>query len=399
MKHIFGLIFCCHFVIFGFMAALEGAGSGLFIGQAFAAEIKASEEHISDKKVLDSHSEEKKLVPHQAKVPGDEALSDQGIENDTFTSPQLVTIVVIVSPKQADGSAWDIGAGADIALCGAAGCYISQGLEQDAIFYSGGSGLRLIKKAGACRDKLSCVFRGVDIGKLQSEDNLAIQPVDVDYVSHNYMEDALVSGPQECVMDGVKILCSGGFHKQDYSLWVLQEKLAIKAGKEGLDYALYKGIVDERITSLRDRLGGVRVKVRDAVRVFYKKLYNFDLPQSCVLNPNFIGETYYVMGLADANQRRAERVIRGLSGQLSLEEAAGIIQQVPDLYWAFLDISDQLEQFALAGRYKFEKEQAELLLDDKDEVSTLTFGWQVKARAKAALDGCGVDVSSISDAE
>ena len=65
------------------------------------------------------------------------------------------TVAVVVMPRQQVGSSWDVGAGADIVLCGAAGCYVSNGLEKAATFYEGSSGLLLIKKAGVCSRSVS----------------------------------------------------------------------------------------------------------------------------------------------------------------------------------------------------------------------------------------------------
>ncbi len=324
-----------------------------------------------------------------------------------------VSVAAVITPTQADGSAWDIGAGADLVLCGAAGCYVSNGLEQDATFYAGSGALRLIKKAGACRDVVKCMFRGVELGKLQTETEKAVQLVDVDYVSHSYFGEVYADGPDQCQNVDVTVMCEKGVHRQTFSLWFIAEDVAQKAGKAGLDYVLFKGLDQQRVEALTQNLGDSRKRLRAAVSEFYRKLLADDegsktVPASCLNQPAFLAETFYVMGLADANGRRAELLLKDLVGQLPLSRVAGLIRRTPAFYWAFMDITKQFEAFAGADEFIFKDDEKELQLKpvkiavsdgEKDLTGTaseklnlekhqLIYGWQVKARAKAALEGC-----------
>ncbi|GAA6211334.1 hypothetical protein NBRC116602_10750 [Hyphomicrobiales bacterium 4NK60-0047b] len=346
---------------------------------------------------------------------------------ETKVSAETYTVALVVMPLQADGSAWDVTAGADLVLCGAAGCTISNGLEKAAIFYEGGSGLRLIKKAGACRDSLACVFRDVDFAKLVSDKNALIEPVDVDYVSHTYMggityktfgkTNPLFSA-ENCSLKKTVLDCKTGVHKRDYSLWVLPEKLARLGGKEALDAVLFKSLLHQRASHLTAQLLDHRSRVQASTMKFYKTLFEGDIGVSlnsldgCVLKPEFLSETFYVLGLADASERKAEALLIDLVGRLPKEKARGLVQRTPQFFWAFGDLTQQLEDFANANRYTLDKEKTGVLLrlqapeemqdktDLKDnkvapadeelssEKTELVYGWQVKARAKAALSHC-----------
>ncbi len=333
------------------------------------------------------------------------------------------SVALVVMPRQADGSAWDVGAGADLVLCGAAGCYVSNGLETAATFYEGGSGLRLIKKAGACRDSTACVFRDVDFSKLITNENDLVQPVDVDYVSHSYMDgmfknslnkEKSLFNAENCSLKKSVLACKIGVHRRDYSLWLVPEKLAELGGKEALDAVLFKGLLHQRAKTLTDELLKHRVRVQTASLGFYKKMFegdadvSLDQLNSCVLTPEFLSETFYVLGLADATERRAEALLTDMVGKLPPQKIRGFIQRTPQFFWAFLDLTSQLEAFAFADQYRLDKEQTGVLLkknktdtsenekkaeNTPDTQSTsqgheLIYGWQVKARAKAALSHC-----------
>lgn len=351
-----------------------------------------------------------------AKKPKDEVLKS-GKPVVTYS------VALVVMPRQADGSAWDVGAGADLVFCGAAGCYVSNGLESAATFYEGSAGLRLIKKAGACRDSTACVFRDVDLSKLVTIDNATIQPVDVDYVSHSYMDGMLDKGMksqtplfkvENCSLKKSVLACKVGVHRRDYSLWLVPEKLAELGGKEALDAVLFKGLLHQRAKTLTDELLKHRVQVQTASLEFYKKMFAGDADVSldqlnrCVLTPEFLSETFYVLGLADASERRAEALLTDMVGKLPPQKIHGLIQRTPQFFWAFLDLTSQLEAFAFADQYRLDKEQVGVLLkkiktdtseNEKKAENTpdtlsasegheLIYGWQVKARAKAALSHC-----------
>ena len=311
---------------------------------------------------------------------------------------QKITVFVLVTPLQADGSAWDVGAGADIVLCGKRGCYVSQGLEQEAQFYEGSGAFRLLKKAGPCRDALACVFRGVELDKLISEQDPFLQLVDVDYVSHTYMDKFAIKQPLSCQLSGSVLSCSKGVHKRTFSMWAVDEAIAKKGGKAAPDQVLFKGLMTQRVSALVENLESVRGQLTASAVKFYKLVVGQEVPVACLDSSDFIGETFYIMGLADAKQRRAEHVIKDFVGAKPVDALTGIVQRSPQLYWAFLDIANQFKAFSGARTAQLTKDVEGLrLYESEDGTALLKFDWRVQARAKALLEACTGQEEPASD--
>lgn len=164
------------------------------------------------------------------------------------------------------------------------------------------------------------------------------------------------------------LACKVGVHRRDYSLWLVPEKLADLGSKEALDAVLFKGLLHQRAKTLTDELLKHRVRVQTASLEFYKKMFAGDADVSldqlnrCVLTPEFLSETFYVLGLADASERRAEALLTDMVGKLPPQKIHGLIQRTPQFFWAFLDLTSQLEAFAFADQYRLDKEQTGVLL-------------------------------------
>ena len=303
-----------------------------------------------------------------------------------------LTVAVVITAQQADGSDWDVGFGADLVLCGAKGCYVSHGLSAPAVFYAGGSGLRLLKKAGACRDTLKCVFRGVELQKLITDQEPFVQLVDVDYVSHTYLPKTDLRQNFGCQFEKAIVSCKQGVHGAAFSLWALPETLADRAGRAGLDQVLFKGVMQQRPDALTVALGPLRQEVKQSVKAFYKLLFDVEVPSRCLAQAEFLSETFYVVGLADATQRRAEVVLKDFVGERSLDELRAVVQRAPQIYWAFVDLVRQLKGFALASQAVLEKETVGVRLLEDEDGARLVYGWQVEARARALLQSCEVEL-------
>lgn len=306
-----------------------------------------------------------------------------------------LTIAAVIMPQQADGSSWDIGEGADLVLCGVKGCYVSNGLEKAATFYEGGVGPRILEKAGACRDVVKCVFRGVELAVLTSLDAPAIYLMDVDYVSHTKLEELRDLPSAACAVKGVTIACEQGVHKQAFSLWVMDEAVAEAGGRVGLDHVLFRGILNQRSKALTAEIGALRLAVKRDAALFYKRLFDIAVPEACLEKPEFLSEIFYVTGLADAKQRRAEALLQDLLGRVELARLEGLVQNTPAVFWAFRDIARQLGLFAAAPRAQLEAERQGLYLTklNDEATETLIYGWDVQTRARAGLADCGVEVS------
>jgi hypothetical protein len=131
---------------------------------------------------------------------------------------------------------------ADPVLCGEGECYISNGSSREANLLPARKALGFFRtwgqRAGACNNSLGCVFRGVDLARL---DRL-LMPVDMRVVRHDRREMREVMATSKCHLDRGRLACTDTVHSDDYMMWIVPEALAIKAGAEALERALADGL-------------------------------------------------------------------------------------------------------------------------------------------------------------
>lgn len=154
-----------------------------------------------------------------------------------------VTVLMIMTP-----GTYGIRRGASIAdpvLCTTDGCYVSIGSDRAAIFMPRrkalGVGNTLGGRAGACRQSLSCVFRGVAL-----EYPAVLQPVDLHILKHDRRRPQRILADSDCRLAAGRLACSRGIYAEDYVLWIVPERLADTAGPEALDRALRDGLSASR---------------------------------------------------------------------------------------------------------------------------------------------------------
>jgi hypothetical protein len=154
-----------------------------------------------------------------------------------------VTVLLIMSPGN-----YGIRRGASIAdpiLCVLDGCYVSGGPAVAAKFLPGrkatGIGNTLGARAGACRQSLSCVFRGVEL-PLPG----VLQPVDLHILKHDRRRPEIVTADSDCRVSGGRLTCNRAYNAQTYSLWILPEELAASVGPDALQQAVSEGLGPSR---------------------------------------------------------------------------------------------------------------------------------------------------------
>jgi colicin import membrane protein len=139
---------------------------------------------------------------------------------------------------------------ADPLLCTREGCYVSAGADQPAVFMRGrkatGFGNTLGRRAGACRQSLGCVFRGLDLGPLP----ISVEPVDLHILKHDRRKPNLVQTHSDCAIEGARLACRGGIYADTYTLWVLPESFASVAGAAALQRAVAEGLNGPRSAEL-----------------------------------------------------------------------------------------------------------------------------------------------------
>lgn len=142
---------------------------------------------------------------------------------------------------------------ADPVLCVDRNCYISRGALAPAAEMSRaralGAGNTLGARAGACRDSLACVFRGVTI----AGPGAIVQPVDLRIIKHDRREAHRVAPDRSCRVERFRLVCDGALHAADYSLWLVPERLAENIGPAALEAAVAGGLGGTRMLSARAR--------------------------------------------------------------------------------------------------------------------------------------------------
>ncbi len=139
---------------------------------------------------------------------------------------------------------------ADPILCTRDGCYVSAGAERSAVFLPGrkalGFGNTWGARAGACRNTLGCVFRGIELGTLPG----FLQPVDLHILKHDRRAGHAVLADSDCRTEAGRLYCRHGIDADDYTMWIIPEGLAETAGPTALQRALTDGLNAPRSAQL-----------------------------------------------------------------------------------------------------------------------------------------------------
>jgi hypothetical protein len=132
---------------------------------------------------------------------------------------------------------------ADPVLCEGGLCFVSNGAGAPARVMAKrkalGPGNTFGKRAGACRNTLVCVYRGVTL----DGDTPTIQPVDLKVMVHDRREPRTVSGDASCRVIADRLSCGRTVVAPSYRAWIVPERVAEEAGPAALEAALLGGLV------------------------------------------------------------------------------------------------------------------------------------------------------------
>lgn len=130
---------------------------------------------------------------------------------------------------------------ADPVLCGERGCYISAGAGSTAELLpmrkALGAGRTLGSRAGACRNELGCIFRGVDLVAYPA----IVQPVDMRLIKHDRRQPQVVHEASACRLTERDLRCEP-ILGPDYVMWIVPEAMAEAAGSDVLERAVEAGL-------------------------------------------------------------------------------------------------------------------------------------------------------------
>lgn len=163
------------------------------------------------------------------------------------TYPARVTVLLVMQPRRHGFGG--VKMTANPVLCLGQRCYISGGAEVAAArmprAQALGPGNTLGRMAGACRDQVACVFRGVELGTPSSQ----IQPVDMGFLRHDRKEVRSAEPDRSCDVSGGRLYCSEPIVARGYRAWIVPEIVAEKAGANALEHALQEGLPMARSAS------------------------------------------------------------------------------------------------------------------------------------------------------
>lgn len=152
------------------------------------------------------------------------------------------TVAVLIMMQPGDRGIRRHSKTADPLICGAGGCFVSNGPDAEATFLPGHRALGLRRtfsgRAGACKNTLGCIFRGVDLAALHH----FVQPIDMRLVRHDRREGHFIETDSSCRMHGPRLACAAPIRSSDYVMWLVPEALAVRVGPAVLEQALWDGL-------------------------------------------------------------------------------------------------------------------------------------------------------------
>lgn len=147
-----------------------------------------------------------------------------------------VTVLIVMDAGTRGIRRWN--KTADPMLCVDETCYISRGAataaKRIARSKAFGPGIALGERAGDCRNKLVCAFRGVKLENGRSW----MQPIDLRIMRHDRREAKLVVADPTCSVTAGKLACTRTVTSGDYRAWIVPEPLAERAGAKAIEAAL-----------------------------------------------------------------------------------------------------------------------------------------------------------------
>jgi colicin import membrane protein len=162
--------------------------------------------------------------------------------------PTRVTILLVMDPRHRVFATYP--PTGNPVLCIDQGCYISGGAngpsEYMPRFAALGPANSIGRRAGPCRNQLTCVFRDVELGGGYAQ----IQPVDMGLLHHDRREIRGVRPDPTCDILGGRLFCGEPVVAKGYRAWIVPEVIATKAGPDALREALTLGLPTARSATL-----------------------------------------------------------------------------------------------------------------------------------------------------
>ncbi len=180
-------------------------------------------------------------VPGHAAQTHDDEFDEDEDGLSLFASKTRVTVLLVMDAGTRGIRRWGRKT-ADPMICVANRCFISTGSASPATELTRGRafgpGIALGKRAGACRNSLICVFRGVDLGS----ETAWLQPIDLRILRHDRRQTSPISPDKTCAVQRGHLSCAETVAANGYRAWIVPEGVARRAGPEALEAALDGGL-------------------------------------------------------------------------------------------------------------------------------------------------------------
>lgn len=206
---------------------------------ALQAERRAELDRLSQKirRVQESAGEARARLA--AKEPAQEEPAGLGVSPPASSETHVAVLLVM---RPGDRGIRRFNKTADPILCTDQICYVSRGPDAEARVMARSKAFGMLntlgERAGACRSRLTCVFRNVDL----KAHSARLQPIDLRLVYHDRREGRQVGADPTCRLEQGRMQCDRGVHASNYTLWTVPESVARSAGPAALQAALKAGL-------------------------------------------------------------------------------------------------------------------------------------------------------------
>ncbi|MEZ5922969.1 MAG: hypothetical protein R3D57_01145 [Hyphomicrobiaceae bacterium] len=309
-----------------------------------------------------------------------------------------VTLVLVLEPKKFSGKAWDIGRGADPILCVGGGCYRSAGLDRPSRYLPGRralgplAALNVGGKAGACADRLGCVFRALPL----EDGPVRVMPVDVDIDRHDRLENSFVAADRSCRVRKGHLDCYNGIYTREYSLWVVPEEVADQAGYGGLDYALHEGIREGRERFGEEMLSQEREAMPQRIADFYQLVLGEEIGETCRADIGVMSGTLRLAGIDPSSLPGAGAAMERFIHSPDASDMLETIRTEPRVFWGLRQALDRLRVLISVDDVTRTRDFGGLRVVDRSGKAVLEVGWRTEEAARDLIDRCeGVDATDL----
>ena len=207
----------------------------------------ASQPHGADAAIGPEQTDDITELPEPGYALGGPANLRHGLEE---ASSILSTATVLLKMKPGNTGLRRFKKTADPVLCGRRHCYMSKGFQEKAYRMLRGTTLgpfnTLGRRAGTCRQKLTCAFRHVDL----MDDGVLMQPVDLKFMRHDRRAYRNIKADPTCKISGGRLHCANPIQAKTWTAWIVPEHIAMQAGRDALETALQDGLPKAPVPSI-----------------------------------------------------------------------------------------------------------------------------------------------------